>query len=120
MAEWMGCFNTEITNADGVATIGCLEQLFKSVAQALIAFAGLGFFVMLLIGGFNFLFAGADHKKLEKARGTLTGAITGLVIIALSFLILSSIGVITGIPDLMIFKVNYAPSVPNFGGGSAP
>ena len=43
-------------------------------------------------------------KKLEKARGTLTGAILGVVIIVCAYLILLTIKAITGV-DVTKFTV---------------
>jgi hypothetical protein len=107
MAEWdSSCFNSSITGADKVATIRCLEPLFENMVRALVAFVGIGLFVMLLLGGFNFLFAGGDAKKLEKARGTLTAAAIGLIIIVVAYLIIKAIATFTGVTNLTNFKIN--------------
>lgn len=90
----------------GAATIKCLEPLFQNVVTALIAFAGVALFIVLLVGGFKYLFAGGDQKKIEAARGTLTNAVIGLVVIVLAYLILKTISVFTGLPQLLEFKVN--------------
>lgn len=90
----------------GAATIKCLEPLFQNIVAAVMALSGVALFVMLLVGGFNFLFSGGDQKKLEAARGTLTNAIIGLVVIVLAFLILKTISVFTGLPQILDFKVN--------------
>jgi hypothetical protein len=52
---------------------------------------------MLLVGGFKYLFSAGDQKKLEGARGTVTSAIVGVVIMSLAYLIISTIGRFTGI-----------------------
>ena len=52
---------------------------------------------MLLVGGFNFLFSGGDPKKLEQARGTVTQAIVGIIIMSLAYLILLTIQTFTGV-----------------------
>lgn len=103
MAEWTDCF-AQIPNAQDVATFKCLEPLFKSVVQGLTALIGVAIFVMFVIGGFNFLFAGGDQKKLEKARGTMTNAIIGVIVIVASYLILLTIKAITGV-DVTKFTV---------------
>jgi hypothetical protein len=74
-----------------------LESLFKNVVVALTALVGIALFIMLIIGGYGFLFAGGDQKKLEKARGTLTAAITGVVVIVVAYLILLTIQKFTGV-----------------------
>lgn len=105
MATWNSdCFSS-LEGAKNVATIRCLEPLFKNIVQAVVALAGVALFVMLLIGGFHFLFSGGDQKKLEAARGTMTGAIIGIVIIVTAFLILNTIAVFTGVESIKTFKV---------------
>lgn len=82
---------------DGAATIQCLVPLFESLVKAVVALGGVALFLMLLVGGFNFLFSGGDPKKLEQARGTVTQAIVGIVIMSLAYLILLTIQKFTGV-----------------------
>jgi hypothetical protein len=102
--EWKSTTDC-IQNVD-VATIKCLEPLFKNVVSAATALAGVALFLMLIVGGYSFLFAGGDQKKLEKAKGTLTGAVIGLVIIALAYLIIMAISAITGVKSIETFQIN--------------
>ncbi len=97
-ADWGSCV------VDGAATFKCLEPIFGNVVQALTALVGVVLFIMLVVGGFSFLVSGGDQKKLEKARGTLSAAITGLVIIVVAYLILKTITVLTGV-DVTQFTV---------------
>lgn len=95
----------EIGNAgDGVATIGSLASVFSNILQAVVAFSGVILFIMLVIGGFNFLFSSGDQKKLEKAKGTVTNAIIGLVVLVGAYLILFIIKTFTGV-DITTFKL---------------
>src|SRR3989344_9545854 len=89
--SWDSCLQKE------AATIQCLEPLFESVVRSVISISGVALFIVLLISGFNFLFSGGDQKKLEQARGTMTSAIVGLVVIVIAYLILNTIKVITGV-----------------------
>lgn len=101
MAVWdatPGCI------VDGAATIRCFEPLFENVVRALTALVGIALFVMLIVGGYGFLLSGGDQKKLEKARGTLTAAITGVVIIVVAYLILKTISLFTGV-DVTQFTI---------------
>lgn len=89
-----------------VATIGSLEGLFSNLVTGVLSLSGVTVFVMLLVSGFTFLFAGGDPKRLEAARGTFTNAIIGLVIIVSAYLILRIIGVFTGTEtQLMNFTI---------------
>ncbi|MBU1326583.1 hypothetical protein KKB64_00150 [Patescibacteria group bacterium] len=98
MISWADCADT------GAATVGCLEPIFVNVVRALVSLAGVALFVMLIIGGFNFLFGGGDQKKLEQAKGTITNAVFGLVVIVCAYLILKTIKVFTGV-DVTQFKI---------------
>lgn len=79
-----------------VATIGSLVSLFKNIVQAVVALAGVVLFVMLLIGGFSYLFSGGDQKKLEAAKGTISSAIIGLIVLISAYIIFSLIKMFTG------------------------
>jgi cytochrome bd-type quinol oxidase subunit 2 len=100
-------FAATLTNTqDGdVATIQSLSTLFTNVIGVVVALAGVVLFIMFVVSGFSFLFSSGDPKKLEKARGTLTNAIAGLVIIVAAYLILRLIGVLSGYTDITKFTV---------------
>jgi hypothetical protein len=92
------------TSGDTPPQLSDLEVIFKNVVGALLGFAGIVFFVLLVVSGFKFITSGGDPKALEGARKTMTYAIAGLVVILLSYLILVLIKTITGI-DLTTFKI---------------
>lgn len=81
-----------------VATIGSIPSLVANIIRAIVAFSGVILFIMLVIGGMSFLFSGGDQKKLEKAKGTITSAFAGLIVLVGSYLILKLIEQFTGIP----------------------
>lgn len=83
---------------DEAATIRCIVPLFKNVVMGVLALSGVALFVMLLVGGFNLLLYGGDQKKLETAKGTLTNAVIGLVVIVAAYLIIRTVEVTTGAP----------------------
>ncbi len=80
-----------------VATISSLATLISNIIRAIVMFSGVVLFVMLLVGGMSFLFSGGDQKKLEKAKGTITNAFIGFVVLVGSYLILLLIEKITGV-----------------------
>jgi hypothetical protein len=59
---------------------------------------------MLLVGGFKWLTSGGDAKKTEQARGTLTAAIFGLILIVSGYIILNIIQYFTGL-NVTVFKI---------------
>jgi hypothetical protein len=80
-----------------VATLQGFGCLFVNILSIALQAIGLVMFIMLIIGGFKFLTAGGDPKAVESAKGTLTMAITGLVLAILAWFILSFIGQFTGV-----------------------
>lgn len=81
-----------------VATLQGLECAFSNFVSVILSFAAIVLFVMFLIGGFRYLTSGGDPKAIESAKGTLTHAIAGLVILLLAYLILIIIEKITNVP----------------------
>jgi len=94
----------------GVVTIQSIQTLFTNVISVIVALAGVALFLMFVMSGFSFLFSGGDPKKLEQARGTLTNAIIGLVVIVAAYLILRLIGVFSGYTDITKFSVSISPT----------
>ncbi|MCL4360422.1 hypothetical protein M1555_04205 [Patescibacteria group bacterium] len=83
-----------------------LETLFGNVIASVMGIAVVVLFVMLLVGGFTFLMSGGDQKKLDAAKGTLTSAIVGIVVVISAYLILRTIGVITGVSQITTVNLN--------------
>lgn len=90
---------TESTGCEvqGAATLGCIEPIFTKAVTALVELAGAVLFIMLVVGGFKYLLGGGDQKKLESAKGTITNAVIGLVVIAVAYIILLTIQTFTGV-----------------------
>lgn len=86
-----------IADAGGVASIQCIVPLVTGIIRAVVSLGAVAFFIMLLVGGFNFLFSAGDQKKLEAARGTVTQAIVGIVLMSLAYLIILTIETFTGV-----------------------
>ncbi len=92
--------------SDDVPTLQALEGVFGNAVNAILGFAGIVLFIMLILGGFSYISSGGDPKKVESARNTLTYAIGGVIFIALAYLILKFIEVFTGAPvtEFKIFQ----------------
>lgn len=101
-SAWGACVDTA---AGGVPTIQCLEKVFERVVQAALALSGVALFVMLVVGGYHFLLSGGDQKKLEAARGTLTNAVIGLVVIVAAYLIIRTVQLLTGATGITQFTI---------------
>jgi len=89
---------------DGIATIQGFEKVFSNILVTVLSLAAVVLFVMLIVGGFKYITAANDPKAAEAAKKTVTYAIAGIVVIALSYLILATIQTFTGAP-VTTFKV---------------
>lgn len=91
--DWGGCVTP---GDDQVATLQCLPIIFHNVITAAIVFAGAVAVFLIILSGIKFVTSGGDPKQVEGAKHTMTYAIIGLVIVLLSFFIISVIGGMTG------------------------
>jgi len=73
--------------------VGILQNIIKLLAPA----AAIAFFIMLLVGGFQFLTSGGDPKAVGAAKNTLTYAVIGIVLVISAWLVLLLIKNITGV-----------------------
>src|SRR5215216_3136511 len=58
-----------------------IRSLISGVLLGIFALSSLAFFIMLLLGGVNYIESGKDRGKTEAARGQITAGLIGLVII---------------------------------------
>ncbi|KKP92674.1 MAG: hypothetical protein UR98_C0020G0005 [Parcubacteria group bacterium GW2011_GWA1_36_12] len=97
--NWSDCAPT------GTATIACLEPLFARTIEIVTLIAGFLFLVMFVVGGLKYLFSGGNPKRAESAKGTITSAFIGLVLVVGAYIILNIIAGFVGLPSLTIFKI---------------
>lgn len=76
--------------------------LLNVIVKNAFMLAGVISFILLIFGGFGVIVgAGSgDTKKLESGRKAITGAVTGLIVVALSVWIVQIIEKITGLSIL--------------------
>lgn len=79
--------------APGLSSYGVLVNF---LTQNAFMIAGVICLFLLISGGFQFIVAAGDTKKLEKSRGIIAGALIGLILVVASFWIIEIIGVVTG------------------------
>ena len=91
MNSWENC------TTNGIATLACLEVIIQRILNIAVRLAGIAAFIMLIVGGFQFLTAGGDPKKTQAASSTLTYAIFGLVAVIAAWFILLFIEKFTGV-----------------------
>lgn len=93
-----------IPGSSDVATVKGFERVLSNLVAVALELAGVILFIMLLTSGFKYLTSQGDPKAVEGAKGTLTHAIIGLIVLILATVILSIIGTITGL-NILEFKI---------------
>lgn len=75
-----------------------IEQVFTNIISVVVGLGFVALLVMLIWAGFRYLTSGGEPKIIQEAHQTVTWALLGILFLALAWLILQLIGVITGIP----------------------
>jgi len=68
--------------------INNIINIIRTAIRFILIVAFIAAFVMLLIGGIRWILAGGDEKAVAGARGTITAALIGLVIVLVAFAII--------------------------------
>jgi hypothetical protein len=79
------------------AKIQDIAVIIEKVLNIAIRLAGIAAFIMLIVGGFQYLTAGGDPKKTQAAGNTITYAIFGLVAVIAAWFIVLFIEKFTGV-----------------------
>lgn len=78
--------------------------------------ASIALLFVLLIGGIEWITSGGDKSKVESARGRLTSALIGFLIVGSIFAIISVVENLLGIDiltiDLDVLRIGETPALP--------
>lgn len=77
-----------------------IGDIVSKLLPYIFVLAGLGLLVYLILGGFQLMVSGGDPKATEQAKGKITGAIVGFVIIFISYWLVQILQVIFGLPKV--------------------
>lgn len=90
--------------AEGIIDITRYDLSFGEIISLLLPYvfilAGLILFILLIIGGFEYLTSGGDQKKVASAQARLTNAFVGFIIIFVSYWLIQLLETILGIDIL--------------------
>lgn len=88
----------------GPATGAGFSAIINNLASAVVALAGIGLFLNLLMGGFRYMSAEGDMKALDSAKKMITNSLIGMAIVAAAFFLALMIKAITGF-DIRSFMI---------------
>ncbi|OGD88978.1 hypothetical protein A3J17_01220 [Candidatus Curtissbacteria bacterium RIFCSPLOWO2_02_FULL_40_11] len=86
-----------VSDPNAPAELGAIVKVVENIIKLLVPAAAVAFFIVLIIGGIQFLMSGGDPKAAAGARNTLTYAIIGIILVVVSWLILLVVQNITGV-----------------------
>lgn len=84
------------SNLFAIPTNGTLSSVIQFAINVIIFVAGFLAFIYLVISGFQYITAGGDAEKATKARTGILNAIIGIIVIALAYIIIRSVGGLFG------------------------
>lgn len=90
----------DLGGGNTIGVFSSIGQLFTGILYIALGAAALVFLAMIVWGGIRYINAGGDPKNAESARGTLTNAGIGLLIVVLSLGIIELITRVTGIESI--------------------
>lgn len=76
---------------------GTLGDIISAVLPYLFGIAGLVLLFYLVMAGFSWMLSGGDPKAIESAKGKITTAITGFVILFIAYWLMQLLGLVLGI-----------------------
>lgn len=83
---------------------GTLGDIVSGLLPYIFFFAGFALLLYLIYGGYMLLTSAGDSKKIAGAKGVLTNAIIGFVVIFVAFWLVQIIAIILGLdPILQVF-----------------
>jgi len=83
-----------------------LGQMITNILNIILRMAGIAAFIMIIVGGFQYLTAGGDPKKTQAAGQTITYAVFGLIAVIAAWFILLFIKKFTGV-DITITNLDF-------------
>lgn len=77
-----------------------IADIISILLPYLFILAGLMLFIYLILGGFQLMTSSGDPKKTEAAKGKITSAVIGFIIIFISFWLVQILQTIFGLPKV--------------------
>lgn len=94
-----------------------LGGVIRNAIVLIFSIASVSAVLVFLWGALDWIFSGGDKEKVSNARKKITNALVGLIVLAVSFLVLSLVGTFVGINPLKGINI---PFLGQGLGGNAP
>lgn len=86
---------------------GNIGDIVSELLKYLFPLAGLLVLLYLLFGGFQLMTSGGDPKKIQEARGKITNALVGFIIVFSAYWLVQIIASVLGLGKIgKIFNLN--------------
>lgn len=90
-------------------SLACLAQVVGNIINVAFLFLGAACIIFLFYGALLFVLSRGDQKAVQKARGTMTYAVIGTVLVLSSYLILNLLASLLGLPSPVTGFTFYQP-----------
>lgn len=81
-----------------------VSSIVPVVIQVVLIVAAVVAFIFLIIGGIKWITSGGDKQQVETARGTITAALIGLLIVFAAWALIKLLGYFFSV-DIMNFQI---------------
>jgi hypothetical protein len=98
--EGLGPFGNQSLGNNAIGAINVINTI-SSIVGIMTTAACIWFLLQILFGGYEWMAAGGDPKKIESARSRITNAFIGLVIVVGSWSLLAVTGQFFGFNTLV-------------------
>lgn len=78
-----------------------ISEIVNVLIPYVFVFAGLGLLAFLIMGGFQLMMSAGDSKAMESAKGKITNAVIGFIIVFLAYWITQLLEMILGLKSGM-------------------
>lgn len=94
--------NVSPGNTSGEFIVG---TIVKNVVTLLFTVGGIGTVIYFIWGAVDWILSGGDKEKISNARKKMTHALIGLALLSLSFVIIRTVGQVTGFNPLCQLQI---------------
>jgi arginine exporter protein ArgO len=77
-----------------------VSDLFSNLFSMFTFVAGIAFLIYFVIGAINWITAGGDAQKVEKAGKQITNALTGLILVVAAYSLIAIVSTVLGLDIL--------------------